>query len=464
MQQIAEHLERFGASRGVRGAEIIGGASMGNQVAQLRQQREVIIATPGRLLDHLEQRTAQLDQVEILVLDEADRMLDMGFMPQLKRIMRYVPERRQTMLFSATMAGEVAEFAKRALHDPARVEIERSGTVARNATQTAFVVNEADKTALLLALLSQDEETTLVFARTQRRADKLAKTLARLGHRVARIHGGRTQAQREHALDGFKSGQHRVLVATDIAARGIDVSDIGHVVMFDISRAPEDHVHRVGRTARAEAVGHASTFVAHEELRALKDIERFLRTSITRADLPDLSTWRAEIERARFAAESQHASHAPRAHSNAPRRGPPREKSRGYGKSHGNPGHSAKPGHGGKKFGSGRRGFAFIGRSSSSPRPSSAPRSNHFDSPERRSDAPVRNDERGHFRNEPRREHFEDRPTGKGANTFSRGPYEGRQDNVDRRGSDSRPSGQNAPRGRFDARKNRPYRSRGERS
>ncbi len=303
--QICDHLRMFGAVRGVRGAAVIGGASMGNQIREIRDQREVIVATPGRLVDHLEQRTAKLDQIEVLVLDEADRMLDMGFKPQLDRILAKLPRTRQTYLFSATMAGEVAQFAKRWLHDPVRVEVSRSGTMAKNATQCVYFVKQDDKAPALLSLLAKGDETTLVFARTQHRADRLAKTLSRAGIRVARIHGGRSQSQRQHALQGFKNGDYRVLVATDIAARGIDVTGIGHVVNFDVSHVPEDHVHRVGRTARHEAAGHASSLVAPEEMPLLRDIEKFIRGSIPRAETPaDLARWREEIAKGRSQAES----------------------------------------------------------------------------------------------------------------------------------------------------------------
>ena len=296
--QICDHLEMFGRSRGVTCVTIIGGLGMEPQVRGLREGRTFVIATPGRLIDHMERGTARLDKVEYLVLDEADRMLDMGFKPQLDRILARIPRTRQTMLFSATMAGEVTQFAKACLRDPVRVEIAKSGTVAARADQKVYMVQQASKADLLLALLSQDDASTLVFTRTKHRADRLAKSLAKAGHKVARIHGDRSQGQRQLALDGFKAGHYRVLVATDIAARGIDVEAIGHVVNFDVSRNPEDYVHRVGRTARASATGRASSFCSPEETSLLRAVEKFTRMAIPRAEMPsDLSRFKAPPEK-----------------------------------------------------------------------------------------------------------------------------------------------------------------------
>jgi ATP-dependent RNA helicase RhlE len=297
--QIGEEVERFGKGRHVHGAVVIGGVGMGQQTAAFREKREIIIATPGRLVDHLSQKTAKLDDIEILVLDEADRMLDMGFKPQLDRILARLPKQRQTLLFSATMAGEVSDFARAHLKDPVKVEVARSGTTAARAVQHVFLAAQHEKLALLLALLEADEDSTLVFTRTKRRADKVWKSLARAGHKVARIHADRSQAQRRMALDGFKDGQYRVLVATDIAARGIDVAEIGHVVNFDLPHVPEDYVHRIGRTARAAASGRASTFTSPEEKDLLHAIERLTRAVIPRAEVPrEGATFQAELKRA----------------------------------------------------------------------------------------------------------------------------------------------------------------------
>jgi ATP-dependent RNA helicase RhlE len=296
--QISEQLERFGPGRGVRGALVIGGVGMGNQTAELRSH-EVVVATPGRLVDHLAHGTAKLDGVEVLVLDEADRMLDMGFKPQLTRILAKLPKTRQTLLFSATMAGEVADFARAHLRDPVRVEMVRSGTTAERAEQRVFLAAQREKLPLLLALLEGDGLSTLVFTRTKRRADKVAKGIERAGHKVARIHADRSQAQRRMALEGFREGQYRVLVATDIAARGIDVADIGHVVNFDLPHVPEDYVHRVGRTARHLASGRASTFASPEEMDLLGGIERLTRAKLQRSEVPRESVvFQTELSRA----------------------------------------------------------------------------------------------------------------------------------------------------------------------
>ncbi len=309
--QIVEHVELFGAARHVRSAAIIGGVGMGPQIQALRHGAHVIVATPGRLVDHLQRGTAVLDGIEVLVLDEADRMLDMGFKPQLTRILARVPRARQTLLFSATMAGEVASFARAHLRNPVRVEVTPSGTPAARAHQRVFRVSQNEKTALLLALLQEDEASTLVFTRTKRRADRVARSLERARQRVTRIHADRSQSQRQQALEGFRSGQYRVLVATDIAARGIDVAEIGHVVNYDLPHVPEDYVHRVGRTARAAASGRASTFASPEEVGLLRDIERYLRAPVPEAEVPrDSPVFQAEANRQANPGPPQPGHHA----------------------------------------------------------------------------------------------------------------------------------------------------------
>jgi ATP-dependent RNA helicase RhlE len=333
--QIGEELERFGKGRRVRGAVVIGGVGLGAQTAALRDRREVVIATPGRLVDHLSQGTAKLDGIEVLVLDEADRMLDMGFKPQLDRILARLPRKRQTLLFSATMAGEVADFARAHLTDPVRVEVSRSGTTAARAEQQVFLAGQDEKLALLLALLQRDDVTTLVFTRTKRRADKVWKSVARAGHKVARIHADRSQAQRRMALDGFKDGTYRVLVATDIAARGIDVAEIGHVVNFDLPHVAEDYVHRIGRTARAAASGRASSFTSPEERELLTAIEKLTRAALPRSEVPrDTEAFQEEMKRsAEGRASAGPAPHRPE----HPRRaaGPRRDTSSGHGRAGG---------------------------------------------------------------------------------------------------------------------------------
>jgi ATP-dependent RNA helicase RhlE len=325
--QIGEELERFGRGRHVRGTVIIGGVGMAAQAEALRRGPQVVIATPGRLVDHLQQKSASLAGIEVLVLDEADRMLDMGFKPQLDKILARVPKKRQTLLFSATMAGEVADFARAHLSDPVKVEVTRSGTTAARAEQQVFLAAQEEKVALLLALLARDHASTLVFTRTKRRADRVWKSIARAGHKVARIHADRSQAQRRMALDGFKDGQYRVLVATDIAARGIDVAEIGHVVNFDLPHVPEDYVHRVGRTARAAASGRASSFSSPDERPLLAAIEKLTRAAIPRADVPrDADVFQAEMKRSAEGRANQgspphrsrHARPAPQPRRDAP--------------------------------------------------------------------------------------------------------------------------------------------------
>ena len=296
--QIHEQLERFRHGHHLRSAVVIGGVGMSPQTHAFEKGVEIVVATPGRLNDHLDSGSARLDQVEILVLDEADRMLDMGFLPQLRRILKHVPRVRQSLLFSATMAGEVADFAREHLRDPVRVEVARSGATSERAQQQVFLVGQEEKTALLLALLEQDDLSTLVFTRTKRRADRVTKALLRGGHKVAVIHADRSQGQRRAALEGFRSGEYRVLVATDIAARGIDVAEIGHVVNFDLPHVPEDYVHRIGRTARAEASGRASSFASPEEHDLLRGIEKFTRKAVERATVPrEHDAFRSEVKR-----------------------------------------------------------------------------------------------------------------------------------------------------------------------
>jgi ATP-dependent RNA helicase RhlE len=299
---------------------------MGPQIQAFQKGVEIVVATPGRLNDHLDSGSARLGEVEILVLDEADRMLDMGFLPQLRRILQHLPRARQSLLFSATMAGEVADFARAHLRDPVRVEVARSGTTAERAVQQVFLVGEEEKTALLLALLEEDQLSTLVFTRTKRRADRVAKALRRAGHEVGLIHADRSQGQRRAALEGFRSGEHRVLVATDIAARGIDVAEIGHVVNFDLPHVPEDYVHRIGRTARAAASGRASSFASPAEHDLLHGIEKFTRKPVARTPVPrGHAAFQGEVQRR--AAQNRHAP-AHRGHS-PPRQGqspqPPRK-------------------------------------------------------------------------------------------------------------------------------------------
>jgi ATP-dependent RNA helicase RhlE len=286
--QVDEHLQELAVHTPVTSAAVFGGVGMGPQEHALRAGVDVVVATPGRLLDHFRHRYAALAGLEVLVLDEADRMLDMGFLPDIKRILRHLPAKRQTLFFSATIPPPIAALARDMLRDPASINLDRRATPAAGITQAAYPVNAKLKPSLLLALIRRgDVRSALVFTRTKHRANRLAEWLGRQGVRAARIHGNRSQSQRTQALEGFKAGRHDVLVATDIAARGIDVVALGHVVNFDVPGASEDYIHRVGRTGRADATGEAFTFVAPEDEGALRAIERAIGRSLPRVLLTD---------------------------------------------------------------------------------------------------------------------------------------------------------------------------------
>jgi ATP-dependent RNA helicase RhlE len=273
--QIDEHLSQLAVHTPLTGAAVFGGVGMGPQEHAFRSGVDVVTATPGRLLDHLRHPYARLDGLEVLVLDEADRMLDMGFLPDIRRILKHVPARRQTLFFSATMPAPIVTLSREMLRDPVTVNLERKSAPAVGITQAVYPVAQELKTGLLLELLHRgDVRSVLVFTRTKHRANRLAEFLSKHKVSSARIHGNRSQAQRTDALAGFKTGRFRVLVATDIAARGIDVEALSHVINFDVPAAPEDYIHRVGRTARAEATGDAFTFVAPQETEELRAIER----------------------------------------------------------------------------------------------------------------------------------------------------------------------------------------------
>lgn len=269
-------IEKLGRSRRISATVIVGGADMQAQVRGLRQRPDILIATPGRLLDHMWNGTIALSSIKMLVLDEADRMLDMGFAPQINQILDALPEERQTLLFSATLPTDLARLAQASVNNPVRVMVAPSATTAEGVTQAVHYTSHADKPDLLLSLLGADKDTALVFTRTKHRADRLGRMLGNAGHRVAVLHGDRSLSQRRAALEGFRRGSFRVLVATDIAARGIDVANIGHVINFDLPNCPEDYVHRIGRTARMKTTGRATSFVTGEDRQQLRDIERLL--------------------------------------------------------------------------------------------------------------------------------------------------------------------------------------------
>jgi ATP-dependent RNA helicase RhlE len=286
--QILEDFNALAVHTPVTAAAVFGGVGMGPQEHAFRSGVDLIVATPGRLLDHLRSDYARLPQVEFLVLDEADRMLDMGFLPDIRRILKHLPAKRQTLFFSATMPPPIAALAQEMLHRPAEINLQRRAAPAVGITQAVYPVAQELKGALFLELLRRGVmREALVFTRTKHRADRLAKFLEKNGMSADRIHGNRSQAQRTATLAAFKSGRTRVLVATDIVARGIDISELGHVVNFDVPVVPEDYIHRVGRTARAEATGDAFTFVAPEEEADLRRIEGAVGRRLPRVQLPD---------------------------------------------------------------------------------------------------------------------------------------------------------------------------------
>lgn len=287
--QVDQALNTLGRHAGLRTAILIGGTPMGPQMRALANRPHIIIATPGRLIDHLEHKKVLLNNVSILVLDEADRMLDMGFEPQIRKILAGLPKvNRQTMLFSATMPQKITNLANSYLRSPLRVEVAPAGTTVKNIEQEVFIVPKAQKLSLLNQLLSDYHERILVFSRTKHGAKKITIALNKMGHRAAEIHSNRSLSQRTKALHDFKSGASRVLVATDIASRGIDVQDIQVVINYDLPDQPEDYVHRIGRTARAGKSGRAISFVAPEQKKDLLVIERLVRVKLPVKTLPQI--------------------------------------------------------------------------------------------------------------------------------------------------------------------------------
>jgi ATP-dependent RNA helicase RhlE len=274
--QVEQSLHRIGRELGIRTALLIGGEGMGKQLRQLSPKPHIVIATPGRLIDHLEQKSVQLDTVKVLVLDEADRMLDMGFAPQLKRILQSVPTERQTLLFSATMPDEIVSIAKQFMKMPIRVEVARQGTTASTVSQEVIFVPKNDKPTVLKELLAEESGGVLIFTRTKFGAKKVAKLVRDLGHSSTELHSNRTLSQRLSSLQGFKAGKFRVLVATDIAARGIDAAGIALVINYDLPAQAEDYVHRIGRTGRAGRSGKAISLASPDQRRDVKDIERLI--------------------------------------------------------------------------------------------------------------------------------------------------------------------------------------------
>ena len=286
--QVLETAQALSVHTPLTSAAIYGGVGMGPQEHAFRTKVDLMVATPGRLLDHMTKPYASLAGVQHLVLDEADRMLDMGFLPDIKRILSHVPAKKQVLLFSATMPNAIVQLSRELLKDAAQINLERKSAPASGITQALYPVAQDLKASLFVKLLERgDMQEALVFTRTKHRANRLFELLEKHGVSAARIHGNRSQSARVAALDGFKNGSIRVLVATDVAARGIDVADLGHVVNFDVPAQPEDYIHRVGRTGRAEATGDAFTFVSPEEEADVRAIEKVVGRRLPRVTLPD---------------------------------------------------------------------------------------------------------------------------------------------------------------------------------
>ncbi len=321
-EQIHEVIRDLATGTNLRSATIYGGVGAAPQVKALRQGTEILVACPGRLLDHISQGNTRLEGIEVLVLDEADRMLDMGFLPDVKRILTHIPNNRQSMLFSATFPTEIEQLAARTLRNPKRIAIGISRP-AHTVAHAIFPVQKHLKTPLLLELLKRtDTESVLVFTRTRHRAEKLSKQIHRAGFRATSLHSDRTQGQRQSALTGFRSGHYQVMVATDIAARGLDVEHISHVINFDMPATADDYIHRIGRTGRAEHSGDAFTLVTPDDKDMIRSLEKILGNPLARQKLEgfdyDLPVPPAYVPTAKPASEglprAQAASH-PRRHS-----------------------------------------------------------------------------------------------------------------------------------------------------
>ncbi len=285
--QINEAIAGLGRQTGLRSATVYGGVSMNPQIQKLRTGTEIIVACPGRLLDHINQRTINLSHLEVLVLDEADRMFDMGFLPDIRKIIRHVPAKRQTLLFSATMPDDIRRLAQDVLEAPVTVQVNPAAP-ANTVSHALYPVEQHLKTGLLLALLSHtDTESVLVFTRTKHRAKRVGQQLERAGYRAASLQGNLSQNRRQEALEGFRRGSYQILVATDIAARGIDVSSISHVINYDMPDTTDAYTHRIGRTGRAAKTGDAFTFITREDESLVRDIERVLGEKVERRRLKD---------------------------------------------------------------------------------------------------------------------------------------------------------------------------------
>ena len=304
--QVSEVFQALARHTKLYTAAVYGGVGIPPQERALRLGTDIIVATPGRLLDHLKRGVGAFHGLEVLVLDEADRMLDMGFLPDVKRIIGRLPSQRQTMLFSATMPSEILTLSRQILREPVVIQIGRQAQPVEGVKQLAYPVARRLKTDLLLELLRSPEmKSVLIFARTKIGTERLARQLERSGFDTARLHSDRTQGQRESALEGFRDRRYRILVATDIAARGIDVEGISHVINFDVPMSPEDYVHRIGRTARAQAIGEALTLVSPEEEDFLHAIQRLTKVEIPRHKLSGFDYYQAKAATERHTTEDR---------------------------------------------------------------------------------------------------------------------------------------------------------------
>jgi len=322
--QVETAIRDFARFTDLRVASFYGGVGYGAQKAALRDGVDIVVATPGRLEDHMSQGLIRLDRVELLVLDEVDRMLDVGFLPAMKRIISRVPKDRQTLFFSATLPPEISELAAWALRSPTRIEIGPSRNVTATVKHGVYIVDQTRKFELLGALLkATDYQSAIIFTRTKHGADKIARKLRDANHAVAVLHANRSQNQRIEALNGFKSGKYEVMVATDIAARGIDVAGVSHVINYDVPQHPEDYVHRIGRTGRAQQTGDAFTLVTREETPKLTAIERFIGQKIDRLELQGFPALSA-------APAPAHGHSKPQQHRHQPQGG--RQQPQGHGK------------------------------------------------------------------------------------------------------------------------------------
>lgn len=333
--QVDEMLQKIGRGLGIKIAVLIGGVPMYRQIRMLQNYPDIIVATPGRLFDHLKQRNYSLSKLHTIVLDEADRMLDIGFLPQIRQVLEMAPVNRQTLLFSATMPSDIALIAEKHMKTPHRVELAPAGTPAAHIDQAVCVVARENKPKLLAKILQDQEGSVLVFVRTKHGARKLTRALQGIGHSAAEIHSNCSLSQRKEALAGFKSGKYRILVATDIAARGIHVNDIALVLNFDLPDNTEDYVHRIGRTGRAGKTGKALSFATPDETPAVRAIERLIRTPLEILELPGITGSFVERQRSYAPPSRSRGGFSQRSRSGgqsrfAPRRDRSRAPSRSY--------------------------------------------------------------------------------------------------------------------------------------